>query len=519
MLADALTAAPNATAIKILNPTEHSPLPTTFTFTELDRAIRAIAAGLLNEGIRPGEVLLLRLPSDTAYALGFFGAIAAGIIPVPLSPQLTAEELRYFINDTGARWAIHNPDATGDKKPLPFPKDITLSLIDEPSLLSFISTAPLADYAATRADDPAFLIYTSGTTSKPKGVLHAQRTILGRRPMSKGWHQIRQGDKVLHAGDFNWTYTLGCGLMDPWAASATACLYAGNKPPTLWPKLIAEHEISIFAAVPGVFRRILKYSDADKSAYKTLRHCLTAGEALSPRLESRWIEKTGARLYEALGQSEISTYASTAPGLAPPAGAKGRIQPGRRLAILPEDATPEEPAATKRSPATPLPPNAEGLIAIHKSDPGLMLGYWQNAAPRSLPLTGDWFITGDRGTIDEDDYLTHLGRADDIMNASGYRVAPFEVEAALLNAPDVSEAAVFEKPVSDDLSIISAMIVPRRSASTKPAEELIGPIEAHMKAHLAAYKCPREYLIVQHLPRTKSGKLHRAGLKDHLPTS
>ena len=139
------------------------------------------------------------------------------------------------------------------------------------------------DYADTAAEDHGFLIYTSGTTDRPKGVLHGHRTGWGRRPMYQDWYGITANDVVLHAGAFNWTYTLGVGLIDPWANGATAVLYNGPPDPAVWPELIARFGVTIFATVPSLYRRILKYGSFPRHGLTTLRHGLTAGEALPPR--------------------------------------------------------------------------------------------------------------------------------------------------------------------------------------------------------------------------------------------
>ncbi len=153
--------------------------------------------------------------------------------------------------------------------------------------------ARAADYADTRADDPAFLIYTSGTTASPKGVLHAQRSAFGRRPMYQGWYGIGPGDRMLHAGAFNWTFTLGTGLTDPWANGATAIIYTGEKDPSLWPRLIAETGATLFAAVPGVYRQMLKYAKPAAADFGALRHGLMAGESPPPGLFEDWDARTG----------------------------------------------------------------------------------------------------------------------------------------------------------------------------------------------------------------------------------
>lgn len=510
---------PNATALKVISQNlKKSSTPqstnlkqspnlkwqtTEWTYQELDLAIRSIANGLIKEGLKKGDFLPLRLKSDTTYALTFFGAIAAGIIPIPLSPQLTSSEVDFFLDDTGAKHI-----ALSESLPLSKQAISSSTIIKETNILTFIEEYPPLYYAKTYQNDPAFLIYSSGTTNKPKGVLHAQRVVKGRLPMQDGWHQIEQSDNVLHAGDFNWTYTLGVGLMDPWIWGATALIYsplAGEeKAPELWPELIKDHKITIFAAVPGIYRKILKYANPIPEDLQTLRHGLTAGEALHQDLKIDWETKTGIPLYEALGQSEISTYASTSFNINCPPEAKGRIQSGRKITILKEDKIKETQIECAQ--------NEEGLIAIHKSDPGLMLQYWNRPNEMKEAFRGEWFITGDRGSIDENNHLTHLGRADDVMNAQGVRVSPLEVETCLLKHPSISEAAVFEKRISSDLSIISALLV--LNADNSDEDNTSKELTELMKNELASYKHPKSIKFVSHLPRNNAGKLLRKNLND-----
>ena len=459
-----------------------------WTYGALDLAVRSIAAGLLAEGFKPGQRLMIRMPNTSDYALVFFGALAAGLVPLPSSSQLTESEAAFLLEDSSASAVAitrgMEVSATGTH--ILRPGDIARLKANE----------PLTDYADTRANDPAFLVYTSGTSGRPKGVLHAHRSAWGRRPMYRGWYGIEQTDIILHAGAFNWTYTLGVGLTDPWANGATTVLYNGEKDVQVWPKLMAKTGATMFAAVPTLYRQILKYCDLTAHDLSNLRHGLTAGEALSPALLALWRATTGLNLYEALGMSECSTYVSTGPGMEIRAGSPGRPQPGRCVVALPVDGGTE-----------PLPPGETGLLAVHRSDPGLMLGYWRRGDEEEEVFRGDWFIGGDLARFDEEGYMWYEGRADDVMNPMGYRVSPQEVEAALERHPDVQEVAVTERRVRADVSIIAAFIVPREGAAPD-AESLI----KWAVTQLAAYKCPREIIFVESLPRTANGKVMRRAL-------
>ncbi|MFY9640603.1 MAG: AMP-binding protein, partial [Rhodomicrobium sp.] len=286
-----------------------------WSYRALEQAILRTAYALrATYGLKAGSRVAIRLRNRTPYELTFFGAIAGGLVPIPLSPDLTARELSFVLADSEAA-------AIALDESLPHGAfDPGLSVIPERAVVSAAEAGPASGYADTMADDPAFLIYTSGTTAAPKGVLHAHRSAWGRRPMYRGWYGIAPGDRLMHAGSFNWTYTLGTGLTDPWANGATAIVYTGEKDPALWPRLMREQNVSMFAAAPGVYRQILKYGDLAPGALPLLRHGLTAGETLTSAVAAEWRERTGAVLYEALGQSELSTYISSAPGIPPRPG-------------------------------------------------------------------------------------------------------------------------------------------------------------------------------------------------------
>jgi acetyl-CoA synthetase len=227
-----------------------------------------------------------------------------------------------------------------------------------------------------------------------------------------------------------------------------------------------------------------------------LRHALIAGETPPPGLFEEWTARTGRQLYEALGMSEISTYISTGPSVPRKPGTVGKAQPGRRVAILPVDGS-----------DAPLPPDTDGLIAVHRSDPGLMLGYWVRPDEQAEVLRGEWFAGGDLGRMDADGYIAHLGRNNEIIKALGYRVSPMEVEAVLATHPDIAEVACAEVAVRADVHVVGAFVVLKAGATPDS-----GAIRAFAEERLAAYKCPREIRFVDALPRTANGKVKRAAL-------
>ncbi len=486
----AAAARPDAPALLVVGDVGAEPVEV-WSFAQIEDAVLRIAGGLKQAGLSPGARILIRLDNTSAYALLFFGAIAGGFVPLPTSTQLTGREALFMLEDSGAEAIALGDDLAMDG----IGGGVRVFSADD--VARMLRESPRGEYADTAADDPAFLIYTSGTTASPKGVLHAQRSAFGRRPMYQGWYGIGAYDRMLHTGAFNWTFTLGTGLTDPWANGATAIVYTGEKDPALWPRLIRGTGATLFAGVPGVYRQMLKYAKPTHDDLGALRQGLMAGESPPPGLFDEWEGRTGRPLYEALGMSELSTYVSSGPVTPRRDGAVGRAQPGRRIAVLPIDRGDE-----------PLAPNTEGLLAVHRSDPGLMLGYWRRPEEEALVMRGDWFAGGDLAVIDEDGYVFHRGRANDLMKALGYRVSPLEVEAVLAEHPSVAEVACAEARVRADVSVIAAFVVLHSGAQADSAE-----IEAFAAERLASYKRPRAVVFVDALPRTANGKVIRSALR------
>ncbi|MEM9012251.1 MAG: AMP-binding protein [Pseudomonadota bacterium] len=454
----------------------------------LTEAVLATATGLRQVGVGRGDRVLLRLPNSSDFPVAFFGTVALGAVAVPTSPMLTEREVRELVLEVAPDIAI----AGGD---LALPADLDLPVLGTEDLAAFRAKPP-TDWADTAADDPAFLVMTSGTGGRAKGVLHAHRAAWARRMMWWGWYGLGPDDRVLHSGAFNWTYTLGAGLTDPWAIGATAIIAPEGGAADLWPRLVSAFGATLFASVPGIYRQMLRAEGPLRPHLASLRAALSAGEKLADDLHARWESETGVPLFEALGMSEISTYISAGPETPTRPGTVGRPQPGRRVAIV-DDAE-----------GKPLPIGTPGHLAVATSDPGLFLGYVQKGA--LTPLSpGPWFLTGDRAAMDGDGYVTYHGRADDVMTAQGYRVSPLEVERVLALHPAVSDAAVAEVEVRPGVRIIAGFVV------EDPATPLDhDALSQHCAQHLARYKCPKAFRTLAALPRTANGKVIRRALAD-----
>ncbi|SFS10636.1 class I adenylate-forming enzyme family protein [Yoonia litorea] len=465
---------PDKTALAVLGNEQ-----TTLTYAALDAAVRGTATGLQLMGLHPGARVLLQLGNSVDFPIAYLGAIAAGLVPVPLSSQLTAPEVAEIQTRIAPALTIIAPgmaECTAPQLPLT-------------ELRTFRDFAP-ADYHRGDAERPAYILFTSGTSGRPQAVVHAHRAILARRMMWRDWYDLQQDDRMLHAGAFNWSFTLGTGLLDPWTIGATALVPAEGTEITDLGGLIKKHEATVFAAAPGVYRRLLR---SDIPRLPSLRHGLCAGESLPPDLRLKWRQATGTDVHEAFGMSECSTFLSGSPHRPAPSSSLGYAQKGRRVTIWGADG--------------PLADGECGTIAVHRSDPGLMLGYLDDPAATASRFQGDWFLTGDLAVRQHDGAFLYQGRADDMMNAGGYRVSPIEVEVALSQHPLIRDAAVCAVQPRKDVFVIAAFYV---------ASDVIDDEELHRfcAARLAGYKRPRLFVARDTLPRGANNKLLRRALRD-----
>lgn len=469
-------ATPDKIALSVLRPTTAE----RWSYARLIAAVRGTGAGLLDAGLSPGDVLLMRLGNTVDFPVAYLGAIAVGIVPVPTSSQLTGREVQGILDHLKPRAVLR-----GDGVACP---DTDLPVFSQAQMRGWRERPP----AAWDLGDPnrlGYIIYTSGTSGIPRAVGHAHRAIWARRMMMQGWYGLGPEDRLLHAGAFNWTYTLGTGLMDPWTMGATALIPAAGVEHADLPLLLARNDATILAAAPGVYRNILKHP---VMPLPRLRHGLAAGEKLSEHIREVWLGAVGTPIYEAYGMSECSTFISSSPAHPTVPGTLGRVQTGRRVAILGDDG--------------PVPLGDPGVIAIARCDPGLMLGYVGAPDASAAKVRGDWFVTGDQGKMDADGNVTYLGRVDDMMNAGGYRVSPLEVEHAIAGHPGITEVGATDVEVKKDVRLIAAFY-------TGPAPIDAAVLESWAEPRLARYKRPRIWVYLDALPRNPNGKLLRQTLK------
>lgn len=451
-----------------------------WSYGRLSAAVRGVATGLRARGLAPGDRILLRLGNGVGFPLAFLGAVAGSFVPVPTAAGLTAAEVTKLCEVIRPALIVAGPGVA-----LPLPQ--TCPVLAEEALRGFEGLAE-ADWAMGDPGRLGYIVFTSGTSGRPRAVAHAHRAVWARRMMRDGWLGIGPEDRLMHAGALNWTYTLGAGLFDPWAVGATAIVAATGVAADQLPLLARRFDATIFAAVPGVYRHILERNP--KLPLPRLRHGLSAGEKLPPAIRARWRAATGTDLHEAMGLSECSTFLSSCPARPAPEGATGYPQPGRRVAVLGPD-------------GAPVPRGEPGILAVHASDPGLFLGTCDGETIR--PETADWFQTGDVVVMAADGAITSLGRADDMLNAGGFRVSPAEIEAAMAACPGVAASAAVELPVKADTTVIALFY------AGDAAEDALA---AHAGAHLARYKQPRLYLRRDAIPVTANGKVNRRALRE-----
>jgi acyl-coenzyme A synthetase/AMP-(fatty) acid ligase len=332
------------------------------TYRELSERTTRFAQLLRDLGVDARDRVLVRLPNSIDYPTAFLGTMKRGALAVPTSTLLTAEEVRYLLEDSGAAAMVIDAAAwEAMRSTLEGAGNLRHVIIAGRALEEALAkvSAPGAP-ERTRATDPAYLVYTSGTTGYPKGVLHAHRSLIGRSPASTHWFDFDPAgvDRIMHSGKFNWTYVLGSALMDPLYRGKTVIAHEGRNDAATWPRLIAKHGATIFIGVPTVYRQILQKTTFTKKDVPTLRHCMSAGEHLSDEVFAQWKERFGLDIYEAVGMSEFSYYLSQNKRRPIRPGSAGFAQPGHDVKLLDPETLAE------------VPRGEEGMISIPDTTPG-----------------------------------------------------------------------------------------------------------------------------------------------------
>ncbi len=469
-----------------------------------DRSDR-LATALADLGVTRGSRVALLLSQGPDVMVGHFAVMKLGAIALPLFTLFGPDALTFRLGDSGATVAITDGDNL-DKllevaRHTPELAHVVCTDAQDhvPTLESLIGAAtPLARRAETAPDDPAVMIYTSGTTGSPKGVLHAHRFLLGHLPCFEvNHHGIPRDDDVAWTpADWAW---IG-GLMD----LAMPSLHYGIRlvshrmrkfdADAAWSLIAAERVTRLF--MPPAALRMMRHAEIPRGV--AVRSISSGGEALGADLLD-WGERAlGAAINELYGQTECNLVAASdaAHGVLRP-GSVGRAVPGHDVGVLDGDGAPVR--------------DTLGEIAVRAPDPGMFLRYWNQPEKTQAKFSGDWMRTGDLGTMDGDGYLTFVSRDDDVINSSGYRIGPGEIEACLARHGDVLMAAVVGLPDPHRGEAITAFVVPRaRRGDPALAEALI----AHVRDALGPYVAPRAVHFREDLPVTATGKVMRRALRE-----
>jgi acyl-coenzyme A synthetase/AMP-(fatty) acid ligase/citrate lyase beta subunit len=487
------------------------------TYQDLAKKSDQMCNFLTSIGIQPRDRVLVCLKNSLAYPISFFGSIKAGITAVPTSTLLSGSEVKYLAEDSQASAIVLSASMYNNLFPylehIDNLKTIIVAGIDsiedykKPNGMKVYSlnqilkdTDATANHYNSKAGEPAYLVYTSGTTGYPKGVLHSHRSLVGRTPATEYWFNFKPNDRIMHSGKFNWTYVLGSALMDPLFNGHTVIAYEGANDASTWVNLIKKHNCTIFIGVPTIYRQIIQKTEFTSEDCPSLRYCMSAGEHLSDEMISLWQDRFNQDIFEAIGMSECSYYISHSVNNPIRPGSAGFVQPGHTVKLL-DPNTLEEVGEEE-----------EGMICIGMDDPGLFLEYWQLEEETSKAKHDGYFFTGDYAKKDKDGYIWFIGRKDDIINTFGFRVSPHEIERVVKTHDDVADCVAFGLDVEKDKTIVAIAVIGQAKLSAEKQDEIL----KFAQNNLAKYKAPKKIYSLEDYPRTKNGKVLRKQLVKNL---
>ncbi len=476
------------------------------SFGEIAHTTQRWAGAFRELGIVKGGRVVVLLPKIPAWLYAMVALDRIGAVVVPCSEQLRAKDLAFrAIHSEATTIVAHASNAAEVDLLRALAPGITRYLLVDgerdgwTSLDGLVAKAERFAGNPTANDDLAYIVYTSGTTKDPKGVVHVHAYTFAKRMQAAVWLDVKPDDLVWSTAGTGWAKSLWNVLLGPWSCGAAIVLDAGGFDPAARMDLIRDLGVTVLCQAPTEYRLEAKLPElGSRWKLPKLRHVVSAGEPLNPEVLARWKEAFGHTILDGYGQTENSLLVANRPGLAVRPGSMGKPTPGHDVDVVDED-------------GQPCPPGVVGDIGLRGDPPTLFRGYYKNDEETRASRRGAWYLTGDRAQKDADGYFWFVGRADDVISSGAYRIGPFEVESALLEHPAVLESAVVGSPDADRGNIVKAFVVLR--AGNDPSDALVRELQDHCKRVTAPYKYPREIEFVAELPKTRSGKIRRVELR------
>ena len=475
------------------------------TYEALQQRANAVAAGLVDLGLTRGDLVLIKMSNSVEFAIVFLAAVKLGVIPVLVNSLLTAVELTAVLEQTRPQLVFTETSRSGAVRELSdsglFDHIVCAGKAVEneiPFASLGANSTTAVDVADTRSDEPAFIVYTSGTTGKPKGIVHAHRWVVALGDLNRYRLPPQENDVVMATGEWSFISALGHNLLFPLRNGVAGAILPGRATPENVLAAIEKYKVTVLHCVATVYRRLLAMPEFEKRHnLKSLRCSHSTGEALREATYNEWKRRVGSELYEHYGVSEYQLVVGNGVRHPVKPGSVGKLLPGVGVAILDDD-------------LKPVPTGELGQFAISTSDPGLFLGYYKDRERTEAVVRNGWYLTGDLAYQDNEGYFFIAGRRDDCFKSRGIFISPTEIENALQKHPAIIEAAVVPVPDGDIGNRIHAIVV--LAGGYTPSVEFAQSIREILRSQIAPYKIPHEIEFAESLPKSAIGKILRTGL-------